>query len=299
MFSLTNIKRHLNDQGGFSLAEVVMAVFLFTSAVLGVSGLVISGGADVARGASESLASNLANKRIEQVRALPFYRPWDNKDQDIDDFYYNSSASNSHQLDSPGKVENYGSIPGASNYKMTTAVQYQVVSGSSSVPATMADNWVPKNPTASQIDRPTTSTGGAIHSLIVEVAVYYRVGGQEHVYRQRALSGDMIIPGGSSVPVLLVTSIDPATSPNTASNLLMKVHVSAQETITGGRFEVRLWASGSAEIIGTGTTVVSQSEIDTHFDLTQTGVAAGAVQHLRFTGRIGVGSRRTSATVSR
>lgn len=274
MFSLANIKRHLNDQGGFSLAEVVMAVFLFTSAVVGVSGLVISGGADVARGASESLASNMANKKIEAVRSLAFYRPWSNKNQDIDDFYFNTAKTNAQQLDNPGSTEDYGTIPGASAYKRTTAVQYQVVSGSSMAAATMADNWVPKEPSSSQVDRPTTKAGDTLHSLIVEVAVYYRVGGQERVYRQRTLAGDMIIPGGSSIPTLLVKSIDPTTAAKTQTDQVVKVTVEAQETLTG-TFDVRLWASGTSDIVGTGVQVISQHEIDAHFNLAAIGINPG------------------------
>jgi len=288
MFSLANIKRHLNDQGGFSLAEVVMAVFLFTSAVVGVSGLVLSGGSAITRGASDATAANLANKKIEQVKSLPFYRSWAGKNQDIDDFYFNTTKDNSQQINNPGKVEDYDKITGASGYKMTTAVQYQVAAAdeSSMVPAVMASralgsasDWVPKPATGNllttQIDKPTRVVNEAVHSLIVEVAVYYRVNGVEVVYKQRALCGDMLVPGGSSVPVLTVTAISPTSAAKTETNLLMKVTVNAQDTIVGGNFEVKLWASGLSDIVGTGTTVVNQSEIDTRFNLTGTAVKQG------------------------
>ena len=280
MFSLASIKKRLNDQGGFSLAEVVMAIVLFTSAVVGISGLVISGGADIARGASDSAAANLANKKIEEVRSLPFYKSWQGKDQDIDDFYFNRTVDNSQQINNPGEVENYGSIPGASAYRRTTAVQYQVVSESGMTPSEMATNWVPRPKTgeeltSTQIDRPTTVTGVApgvaIHSLIVEVAVYYRTNGQERVYRQRTLAGDMLIPGGSSVPIIMVKAITPTSGPDTQSNLLMTITIDAQESIRDENFDIRLWASGCPDLVGSGTNVVNQHEITTSFNLTPSG----------------------------
>ncbi len=280
MFSLKIVTRRLNDQGGFSMVEVVMAVVLFTSAVVGISGMVLSGGADIASSASENVAAGLANKKIEEVRSLPFYKPWDGKNQDIDDYYYNKGPgmSNGDQIDNPGQVEDYGSISEGSKYKRTTAVQYQVPSGSSMSSAVMASTWVPSNPnlTAGQIDSPTTSTPTtAIHSLIIEVAVYYRVDNQQRVYKQRALAGDMIIPGGSSIPVLMVTEINPATALNTVNNQIIKVTVSAKESITGGNFDVRLWAAGSSDIVGMNVTIVNGHEIDATFDFTASGVKPG------------------------
>jgi len=276
--------RHISDQQGFSMAEVVMAMILFSASVLGISGMVMTGASDVARGATDSVAANLAAKRIEEVRSLPFYKAWEGTPKDIDDYYFNTSLEgdkNYQQLDHPKVpegVEDYGSVPGSTQYKRTTAIQYQQVSSTSMGRAVMDPNWVPSNPSGSQIDRPRNSDGDALHAMIIEVSVYYHIsqGGTQHeiVYKLRALEGDMIIPGGASIGPLIVLSIDPAWGATSNKNLPVKIKVSSADDITqpGQTFDVRLWKAGSSDIIGTGTTVTA-SEIDTHFDLS--GIAAG------------------------
>jgi Tfp pilus assembly protein PilV len=102
--------RPMADQRGFSLAEVVIAVLLFSATVVGISGLVMTGASDVARGATDSAAANLAAKKLEEVRSYPFYKAYDGERQDIDDFYFNTNLSgdkNAQQLDNPKLVEDY------------------------------------------------------------------------------------------------------------------------------------------------------------------------------------------------
>ena len=275
--------RIITDQQGFSMAEVVMAMILFSASVLGISGLVMTGAADVARGATDSTAANLAAKRIEEVRSLPYYKAWEGTPKDIDDNYFNTDLAgdkNAQQIDHPKVDEGYGSIPGSTQFRRTTAIQYQQVSSTAMSPAVMEDNWVPSNPSGSQIDRPRNNDGDALHAMIIEVCVYYHInqGGKQHeiVYKLRALEGDMIIPGGASIAPLMVLSIDPVYGATGNNNLLVKIKVSSADDITqpGQTFDVRLWRAGSNDIIGTGTTATA-SEIDTHFDLTKPGIAAG------------------------
>lgn len=276
--------RAMRQQDGYSMAEVVIAVMLFAATVLGISSMVTSGAADVRRGADDSLAASLAAKKIEQVRALPFYKPWDGSRgaQDIDDYYFNTSLSgdwNAQQLSNPVSVEDYGSIPGASRFRRTTAIQYQVAGESGLTPAVMASDWVPSDPATGQTDRQTTSSDTGVSSLIIEVSVYFRVNGQEVVFRQRALAGDMIIAGGSSIPVLLINNINPTYGDSSHSNRQVEVYVTSTASITGGDFEVRLWYPGREDIVGTNTTVENQSQINTHFDLSTPGLTPG-VYHL-------------------
>jgi hypothetical protein len=276
--------RPVANQQGFSMAEVVMALILFSASVIGISGLVMTGASDVTRGATDSVAANLAAKRIEEVRSLPFYRPWDGSPQDIDDTFFNTSVEgdvNAQQLDHPKVVEDYGTIPGNSQFRRTTAIQYQQPSSGSMSVSVMASNWVPSSPAANQIDRPKNISGEAIHAMIIEVCVYYHItyGGTRHevVYKQRALEGDMIVPGGASQAPLTVLSISPDWGPTSNTNLTMKVEVESSDSITqpGQTFEVKLWRAGSSDIVGTGTTVIGEREIDTHFNLSGTGVGLG------------------------
>ncbi len=169
---------HLRNQRGFTMAEVVMATLIFTASVVGISGMLITGSANITRGATETAAINLANRRLEEVKSLPYYIPWDpaKGNQDIDDFYYNTNQVNGvtadesqhPQLDHPRVVEDYGTIPGFTKFKRKTAVEYQYLSklGTPPIdhlaPAVMCVNspynWVPNGPVSGQTDDPR---GGA------------------------------------------------------------------------------------------------------------------------------------------
>lgn len=278
--------RHLsrfvrNDQSGFSLAEVVMATVIFTASVVGISGMIVTGGANVNRGATENLAANLASRKLEEVKSLPYYKPWDEAKgrQDIDDYYYNTAVSNANQLANPVStaVEDYGGIPGASNFKRTTAIQYQYLSTGQLAPAVMASKWVPRNPSALQTDKQIGGAGALveepIHAMIIEVCVHYKIDNKESVYKQRGIAGDLMVTGGANNPIIVVESIAPVTGSSQDRNMLMKVFVTTTQPITGGTFDIRLWWPGREDIEATGETVVSGSEIDCYFDFTVPDVA--------------------------
>ena len=125
----SNIIRKAGNQGGFSLGEVIIATALFMTAVVGVGGMLVAGTAGVSRTAQANKAEKLAMQKIEEVRNLPFYTPWEEsgQDTDIDDFYYNEGYANDQQFAHPSE-EN--PISGNVGYRRTTAVQFVYVGGS-------------------------------------------------------------------------------------------------------------------------------------------------------------------------
>ena len=155
---------------GFSLGEMVVATALFASAVLGAGSLLISGGSLIGSSSKANAAMRLASGKIEDVKSLPFYVPWQNMNADIDDTYWRWSnpngtgtpLTNAQQVNPvPGEAgyEEYGTITGFPGYKRTTTVQYVCVTGTapttqlkpaimmnSTVTTNFPDNWVPKNP---------------------------------------------------------------------------------------------------------------------------------------------------------
>src|SRR5450759_1614348 len=184
------------SEKGFSMAEVVIAMAVFVSAILGISMMLMSGSGAVTRGAMESTATQLAQKKIEDVKTLPFYSPWTGSNKDIDDFYWNFNASgtdkNATQLTTEQPHENtlayedyrdetrdISGISGFGKYKRTTAIQYQMVTPSQMVAAAMDPNWVPKNSNGSpsvvspNFDMQKDTSGNKVQLLIVEVRVYY------------------------------------------------------------------------------------------------------------------------------
>ena len=299
---LSRMKRLERREEGFSMAEVVMATLLFTASVVGISGMLISGGANVNRGAKESAAANLAARRLEEVKSMPFYLAWGGTNADIDDTYYNASYpngvagdENQHpQLDHPAVVENYGQIPGFPQYKRTTAIEYQYRSNLGGTnhlaPAVMYSKWVPKNPGTSQTDVPkggaNSSVSDDLHALLIEVKVYYRTESGEKVYKEQALAGDLMVTGGTNNPVLYVDYID--TDPSTKespdgvhgwtddNDVDLKIYVRAQGLSSSSQLEVKLWYAGRPDIHANGEVAnANGTVIDCWFDLTQPGVYPG------------------------
>jgi hypothetical protein len=277
-----SISRIKNEQG-FSMAEVVVAVVLFVASILGVSVMLVSGGQNVTVGAKESAAANLANKKIEEVKALPFYRAWDGTPHDIDDFYWAYSSgtpmTNAQQRANP-VVEDYGSIPGYSSYKRTTSVTYEYLNGSNVLAdAVMDPNWRPKAPGSGQFDRPTGGTVGSystLHAVQIEVKVYYRTdSGAEKQYSAQGLAGDLMVTGGTNTPPLIINSITPTygfymNDTNLQMTITVQSNPTAQYPLTASNVDAFLWYPGCSDVHATpGSYVVNTSgtQITCGFDL--------------------------------
>lgn len=276
------MSRGLRRQGGFSLAELIVAFGLFTASVVGVAVMMVGGGAGVTRGAMDTQAANLASRQVEKVRSLPFYKPYDMSvgDQDIDDFYFNTAVSNANQLANPGTygVEQYGTISGFPKFKRTTTVQYQYVNaGNTNLETALMYNspprvWVPKYPTGDQIDRPTggatATTDENLRAILVEVKVYFQTDYGEKIFTERALCGDLMVTGGSNNPVLVVTSIDPTSGALGDTHCNMTIYVDAVGLNASSTLQVKLWYAGRNDIVANNAVAnAAGSQITCWFDL--------------------------------
>ncbi|MDD5747635.1 MAG: hypothetical protein PHP64_01045 [Actinomycetota bacterium] len=275
------------SQQGFSLAEVLVAFVLFTTSVLGISVMLTSGGANVMRGAMESKASELAAKKIEEVKSLRYYAPYSSEDNDIDDYYYNASYSNAEQFDHPVAIEDYGTISGYEDYKRTTAVQYQYVSGGALTPAVMDPLWKPKNATTPYFDRPKGGPAGGpydyLHVIVIQVKVYYHhetaPSGSELCYTAQGISGDILVTGGTNQPLLVINSISPVTGALGDTNMQMKIYVTSAGMNDTSQLEVYLWYPGLADYSAKSSPApqsnAAGTEITCYFDLSSASVRPG------------------------
>jgi hypothetical protein len=247
---------------GFSMAEVVIALVIFVASVLGVSMMLLSGQAAVYRGATESQAAELAQRKIEEVKTLRYYSPWTGNNIDIDDNYWAFDGDNPKGNDvqlypSNAHVEDYGDISGRSNFKRTTAIQYQTMNAGSMTPAAMNTNWVPKSKTANKVstpnfDLPKDTSGNKVRALIIEVKVYYHVANSatEQVYVTHALVSDLMVTGGSNNPVLVIKSISPIEGEYRNQNVPMEITVQSDGLVDGttANMGVTLWYEGQTDI---------------------------------------------------
>lgn len=282
----------MKTESGFTMIEVLIAMLVFAAAIIGISGMMISGSENIQMAVADSKATNMASARIEEVKSLPFYESWNQEagNRDIDDSYYNPAVTNAEQVNNPGVVEDYGQIPGATNYRRETAVQYvyPASDGGSSrlMPATMCtlsgNKWVPKDPGPGETDAPiggsSSSSTGSLHAIMITVSVSYKVKGVERSYVARDVVTDSTAVGSSGKAYLLIESIsvNPYASSITSAyytekNLLMTLKISspADYFANSAGTKVYLSRAGSEDIYGKSVVVVNNSTVTCRFDLTQ------------------------------
>jgi len=272
------------SEKGFTLAEVIIAMVVFVASIVGISMMLMSGSGAVTRGAMENAATQLAQKKIEDIKTLPFYTPYTGANQDVDDFYFNTAYTNQDlqqltavQTSNPAAYEDYGSISGYGKYKRTTAIQYQTVTPSALTPTTMETSpgtWVPKAATGNivvlpQFDKPKDSSGNPIRMLLAVVTVYYHDpnSGLEVSYKAQSVVSDLMTTGGTNNPILQVKSINPTSGDLNNTNFTMDVTVVSQGLTSSDTVSVYLWYEGQTDNPATSVTVISSTDIRCVFNL--------------------------------
>lgn len=277
------ISKGLRRQGGFSMAEVVIAMVLFTASALGIAGLLISSGNLSVDGAMASVAGKLAAQRLEQVKTKPFYvtssRTADSK-SDIDDNYYTYSPTilNNQQFSNPaaGVTEDYNSIGDYPKYKRRTAVKYVVGTASGYEDATMDGNWVPNlynDSNMSHYDRPrgnsaSLPTTADLHGIIAEVTVSYQVNGLQRTYKADAFISDI-----SLATPLLITRISPTSTNLGTVDLRITAYVTVGTAYQNG--SMKLWQVGHSDLIGSSFHTDGATEVDALFSFTAGDITPG------------------------
>src|SRR5450759_544587 len=283
------------SEKGFTLAEVIIAMVVFVASIVGISMMLMSGSGAVTRGAMENAATQLAQKKLEDIKTLPFYTPYTGANQDVDDFYFNTAYKNDQkdsqgnylqltatQPSNPTAYEDYGYISGYGKYKRTTAIQY-IDPSNPSLGLTMETSpgtWVPKAATGNivvppQLDKPTDSSGNPVRMLLAVVTVYYHDpnSGAEVSYKAQSVVSDLMTTGGANNPVLVIKSINPTEGQLNNTNLQMNITVQSEGLTTADTLAVSLWYEGQTDNPATTVTVVSPTLISCNFNLSDhTGV---------------------------
>jgi len=297
---MSGILKGFRGQQGFSMAEMAMAMLVFTLSIVGISGMLIGGTANINLSAKEAKAINLAAQKIEEIKSLPFYKPWNGTalvpgtPQDIDDFYWADSGGETPTWLDNDQQEGHPHIdePGG-GYSLETYIEYIYTPEGTMedpypelvVPADMSANWVPKEPTVTQFDIPEAIVDGnnvLLHALRIQVTVKYMDGDTDRSYVTQGLAGDFVTSGGVTNLVLMAVSISPSYDSIDNPNAVTHVKVFAPGMKETDTVVVKLWYPPSLEVEGNVTDLIVPSdpddpyrEIIVTFDLTASNVRAG------------------------
>lgn len=280
----------LKDQAGFSMVEMLIALALFVTSIIGIGAMLIQGTVGVNGSAVRNKATRYASEKIEEVKSIAFYMPWSGTAKDIDDMYWNPGYDNANQTAHP--IEE-NPIAGAAGYRRSVSVHYVYVKDVAGVKsldtATMynqADGrWVTTYPddggSPPTFDEPTGGATNAantkLHGLMIEVRVYFYENGVQQSVVQHAIVGDLLTPGGSTGmdPILVVTGISPNESYCGVGygDVVLDISVNAPQMLATDTVNVELWQSNTSQkITGTGVTIINIGEasplIRAHFNFT-------------------------------
>jgi len=241
------IRKSLNKQGGFSLAEVLMAGLILSIALIPMMGMFDASfkGMRILENIQRSIVCSQA--AMERVRALPFYEPHDDTNQDsdfdIDDYFWgdrNPVGYNPANLEGEADWENipevifydYGAFASYEQYKVTVQLCY--LEDDTGV-ATMMGSWGPK---VMGNDRPTNADNKPLHLLLVRINVYWGESDAGHYDLESVVTDTEAIYniGVSGITVTGPESITNPDRPNAAAHW-SDPNVDVEVTIEGYGFD--------------------------------------------------------------
>ena len=213
------LRRKLNREGGFTLAEILVAGLIMAVALIPIVRMFDTSFMGIRKMEALSNSINCAEVAMEEIRTMPFYEPHTQGDQsmnyDIDDRFwgtrspviknYNEGESLPVWESTPQVVYyTYGAFSGYEDFRVTVQLCYLtdstgVASMQGNALAGTDDDWGPKKPGK---DRPANSQAAPLHLLLVRVNAYWMEGESEDSY-----SLESIVTDNESVYNLGLTSI--------------------------------------------------------------------------------------------
>jgi len=189
------LRRKLNQEGGFTIAEIIVAGFILAFALVPIVRMFDVSFSGIR--AFEDIQNSVGGARaaVEEIRSLPFYEPYNATfgDVDIDDHFWGSRSpentnpgASTPDWESIPEVEfyAYGAFPAYESYRIGVKLAY--LSDDTGV-SPMLDGWGPKT---AGIDRPKDADNESIHLLLVQVNAYWMDGAEERAYTLESVVTD-------------------------------------------------------------------------------------------------------------
>ncbi len=171
-------------EGGFTLAEVLIAGLVMVVAMIPIIGM-FDGALGAVRNVSNIHASvAAAQTSIEQIKAMPFYEAYNGTNRDVDDFFWGSrSPATNNPVAADGGPDwanipevpmyAYGAMPNYEAYRVGVKMAY--LDDDTSV-CGMQQYWGPRT---SGNDMPKDIENRQIHLMVFQANVHWMVAGVE------------------------------------------------------------------------------------------------------------------------
>jgi len=269
---LRKLRSGLQQEGGFSLAEVLVATL-----VLGiVSGSIMSmfGSSIQVMGTTRSVntAQACARAVTERLRSLPFYQPYQGVSRDMDDFYWPADRGLENSWDNVTEVEykGYDTEP-YPQFRVTVKMVYLNDDTSEAV---MRATWGPRTP---NYDKPVDTLNRELHMIKFQVKVYWKVSGEETPssnYSLLTIRTDSDVQANLGVSYCEVTDLGKR---GTADNAAQHIYNTVNLRITGFGFKpgctAALLMPANSDIQVKGLSYVSETELTGYVNLASEGTA--------------------------
>ncbi len=177
-------RQRLREQKGFALVEVAAASIVMVAAMIPIIKMF-----DGSMGSTRQLTKThatvaCAQTAAEQIKAIPFYKPYGHADQDIDDFFWGErSPVNSNPASASGAPDwsnipeltfkDYGQMQDYPDYRAGVRLAYLKEDTGL---ASLSSSWGPE---IEGHDKPVNDLNDDIHLLLIQVNVHWKVDGEE------------------------------------------------------------------------------------------------------------------------
>jgi hypothetical protein len=217
------LRRRLEDQGGFTLAEVLVAGLILVVALIPIVRMFDTSFAGIMASSKVHKSVTLGQKVMEEIKSMPFYIPYTGDDTDIDDHFW-GARNPANNNPGEGADPDWGDIPEVTLSKyghgqIATYPDFRVgvklcYLNDDTTVADMGNSWGPKTTAR---DRPVNGINKSLNLLLVQVNVYKFVDGVE----RREHQTEAIITSTEALynlGVSRITVISPASIIGTADN---------------------------------------------------------------------------------
>ncbi len=176
---LSKVKRLAKSQKGFTIAEVFIASLLMVMASMGLLSLINSSVQLSGISKEQKDAQQFARTVSERVKALPFYKPYDDSDADIDDYFWGTAEQHHGDItrnEWEGTYANpYINCTLITDPRFGCQVKMAYVEDELDT-ANMKSDWIPKAGSSQQTkDKPMDANNKPLNVIKYEVKVTWKV----------------------------------------------------------------------------------------------------------------------------